>query len=87
MYKSIIAVIFLLISICSVSMAEELPIKKQTSLNDWQHEKECIRYVTDYLTHLNLVSPASSEVFKTFISSGRYSACEIKEVIYEITKK
>lgn len=87
MCKSIIAVIFLLISICSISMAEELPMKKQTSLNDFQHEKECIRYVTDYLTHFDLVSPAFSEIFKTFISSGRYSACEIREVISEITKK
>lgn len=68
-------------------MAEELPMKKQTSLNDWQHEKECIKYVIDYLIHLNLVFPASSEIFKTFISSGRYSACEIREVISEITKK
>lgn len=87
MYKSIITVVFLLISICSVSTAEELPMKKQNSLNDWKHEKECIRYITDYLTHLDLVSPAFSEIFKTFISSGRYSACEIREIISEITKK
>lgn len=46
-----------------------------------------IKEVFRYIVSLESLSSTLSEPLKAFISSGRYSACEIKELIPEITKE
>jgi len=84
---SISAFISLTIIICSSSLADELESRANVSPDEWQQEKKCIKEVTDYLVHFELGGSTFSGIFKSFISSGRYSACEMKEIIFDVASQ
>jgi hypothetical protein len=50
-------------------------------------EEECLQKYIIYVTALNVFSPAYAEAYRSIMSSGRYSSCEVWNFIEKRSKE
>jgi hypothetical protein len=82
--KTVIVVLCIVVMSFGVVYAGE---KGQNTTKMSPEERKCVMYFIEFRVSAWSINKKIHEAYSSLIESGRYSACEVKEIIEEYLKK